>query len=117
MDLRPYPLNSLTPYTLLPRSRWARFGGARVCVEGDGRKVLEESDDHERHFVVCELVSICVECESCDELQDTDLLTQTDPRPCVEREEDERVLGEIRFEPVIEEAVRVELLGYKYKIE
>ena len=98
-------------------------GRVRVLAERDGREALQEADEHERDLVVCELrVEINVSAarkenedwwgESCGDAvagdAATHLLTETDTRPGVEREEDERVGHEVLLHALVDEPLRVE---------
>lgn len=46
----------------------------------------------------------------CENGEHWDLLAEANARPGVERKEDEGILEEVFLEPVVEEAIRVELL-------
>jgi hypothetical protein len=73
--------------------RLARFGLSfgRHLEAGE---VLEKANKEERYFVVGEL------------------LAEADSGSCIEGEEDEGIVGEILSKSLVEEAVRVESLGY-----
>ena len=56
MYLGPNLFNALTTTPLLrPRSRRPRFRSLGIEVYVDGREVLEETNEHEGHFIVREL--------------------------------------------------------------
>ncbi|KAG5653248.1 hypothetical protein H0H81_001505 [Sphagnurus paluster] len=55
MHLREDPLNSPAAFAVDPLGQGKRFGRSRIFVERNGREMLEEADDHERHFVIREL--------------------------------------------------------------
>jgi hypothetical protein len=57
MHLGPHLLYGSPPRAQFPSRRWAILRGTRVCVKRDRRELLQESNEHERHFIVCELKS------------------------------------------------------------
>lgn len=55
MDSRVEAFDRFAANTLFPVRGRTVCRRARILVEGDGRELLEEADDHERYFVVGEL--------------------------------------------------------------
>ena len=49
-----------------------------------------------------------------DDFQVTDLLTEADPRPSIEGQENERVWSEVLRHPLVKKAVGVELMGLQH---
>ena len=86
-------LPALAPGALRPARRRAARGVLREHVELDRVEALQEAHEEERHLVVREL------------------LPEADARARVEGQEDERVRREVLVQSLVEEAVRVELLG------
>ena len=77
------------------------------------REVLQQADEEERHLVVRKLTRVDGGSASRARRNDvtTYLLPETDARPRVEREEDERVWREVFLHSFVEESVGVELQG------
>lgn len=85
-------------FQLLPPLRNPALQHLCVLIQLKLGERLEESDKHEGHLVVCEL------------------LAKADARPGIEGNENVRVRDEILLDALIEEAVWVKLIGWDDKI-
>ena len=104
MYFRPDLLDGLSAFGGGPRAWDASLGRMSISVKLNRQEVLEQANKHKRHLIVCELPAVSAE-DTVEFVKKTDLLSKADPRAGVERNEYERIVGEVLLCAVVEEAV------------
>ena len=107
MCLGPEFFDALPARNLRPPGGHSSVRWLRINVETDCWETLEEADEHEWHFIICKLYTISADSTVKWE-NSADLLSQTDARTSIERNEYERVRNEIFLHAVVQEAIRIE---------
>lgn len=109
---RPKPFHPFAARRCLPLIRGKRTCRLGFGFESDRRERLEESDEEERHFVVCKLRTVaCVRLFGVIITLRYYLLTQTNAWTGIEREENKRVRSQVSLNPVVKEPIGVKFLG------
>ena len=107
-----------TAIHLLPLRRRARLGWLSARRKRYTIKRLKELHEHERCLIICELqgnsaiVSVPAHLSALTLECSTYLLAKTNPGPCVEWQEDERVRDEVLLHALIEESIGIKAFGF-----
>lgn len=111
MRFRPDLFHSFSTFGGGPRAWNAGIGRLSNHVELNRREILEQTDEHERHLVVCELFEGSAE-DAVKFTIKTNLLTKTDSRASIEGDENERIVCQVFLCAVVEKAVWIKFESY-----